>query len=126
MTVNYGAKEECQTVGEECSVEFEVRSEMTHPIYVYYELENFYQNHRRYVQSLSPDQLKGNYLSVDELKDCSPVKRNKDLGEKVVSVSGKILKPEDPAIPCGLVAKSFFNDTFKLRNTYNGEKIPIN
>ena len=26
----------------------------------------------------------------------------------------KRLDPEDPAIPCGSTAKSFFNDTFKL------------
>ena len=25
------------------------------------------------------------------------------------------MKPEDPAIPCGLIAKSFFNDTFVLK-----------
>ena len=24
------------------------------------------------------------------------------------------LNPTDPAIPCGLVAKSFFNDTYRL------------
>jgi hypothetical protein len=24
------------------------------------------------------------------------------------------MSPEDPAIPCGLVAKSYFNDTFSL------------
>lgn len=29
-------------------------------------------------------------------------------------MSGKKLDPEGPAIPCGLVAKSIFNDTFKL------------
>lgn len=29
------------------------------PIYVYYELENYYQNHRRYVSSRDPYQLEG-------------------------------------------------------------------
>ena len=24
------------------------------------------------------------------------------------------MPPEDPVVPCGLVAKSYFNDTFKL------------
>merc|ERR1711871_1076910 len=32
---------------------------MTKPVYVYYELVNFYQNHRRYVKSRSDDQLRG-------------------------------------------------------------------
>jgi hypothetical protein len=31
-----------------------------------------------------------------------------------VSVSGNILPDKDPAIPCGLVAKSYFNDTYRL------------
>jgi hypothetical protein len=42
------------------------------------------------------------------------------------SVSGKPLADTTPAIPCGLVAKSFFNDTFVLnRIGANGEKIPV-
>lgn len=30
-----------------------------------------------------------------------------------------MLGDEKPAIPCGLVAKSFFNDTFKLYRTHD-------
>ena len=30
------------------------------------------------------------------------------------NVAGQKLADDKPAIPCGLVAKSFFNDTFKL------------
>jgi len=29
-------------------------------------------------------------------------------------VKGALLNPDDPAIPCGLVAKSFFNDTYSI------------
>lgn len=29
-------------------------------------------------------------------------------------MNGEIIDDEDPAIPCGLVAKSFFNDTYVL------------
>ena len=32
------------------------------------------------------------------------------------------LNDEDPAIPCGLVAKSFFNDDYKVFNTTGGDK----
>ena len=32
---------------------------MKAPVYVYYELDNFYQNHRRYVKSRSDSQLEG-------------------------------------------------------------------
>mmetsp|Transcript_16735 Transcript_16735/g.21149 ORF Transcript_16735/g.21149 Transcript_16735/m.21149 type:complete len:95 (-) Transcript_16735:426-710(-) len=55
----------------------------------------------------------GNWLDVDQLDDCDPIKRNRDLG-RTESVSGRTLEPDEPAFPCGLVAKSFFNDTFKL------------
>jgi hypothetical protein len=34
-----------------------VKEKMKAPVYVYYELDNFYQNHRRYVKSRSDDQL---------------------------------------------------------------------
>lgn len=40
------------------------------------------------------------------------------------SKSGKVLADDSPAIPCGLVAKSVFNDTYKLQDS-NGKTIPI-
>lgn len=44
------------------------------PLYIYYELDNFYQNHRKYVKSRSYKQLKGNYLEKQsDLLDCDPV-----------------------------------------------------
>ena len=36
-----------------------VPEKMKAPVYVYYELDNFYQNHRRYVKSRSDSQLSG-------------------------------------------------------------------
>ena len=111
---------ECQSkldVGgnEICTINIDIDSDIQSPIYVYYQLDNFYQNHRRYVKSRSNEQLMGNELSVDELEDCDPIKKNKDLGENITkSVDGTLLVPDDPAFPCGLVAKSFFTDTFKL------------
>ena len=34
------------------------------------------------------------------------------------------MSPDDPAIPCGLVAKSFFNDKYKIFKQ-NGEQVTI-
>jgi len=45
---------------------------------------------------------------------------------KEFSVNGKTLDPEAAAYPCGLVAKSLFNDTFSLQDVTNSKKIDIN
>ncbi|XP_027354464.1 ALA-interacting subunit 3-like [Abrus precatorius] len=92
-----------QTPGEKiCTRELHVEKRMKSPIYVYYQLDNFYQNHRRYVKSRNDDQLK-------------------DSG-KADSVSG--CEPEDyvngtAILPCGLIAWSLFNDTYSFSRNNN-------
>jgi len=108
----------------DCEISIKIDSDIQAPIYVYYQLDNFYQNHRRYVKSRSNDQLMGNDLSLDELDDCDPIKSNKDLG-RLYSDDGSELDPDAPAFPCGLVAKSFFNDTFTLLEKESGKEIEI-
>ena len=84
-------------------------------IMVYYQLDGFYQNHRRYVKSKSDDQLNGKDISFEAMKDsqdCDPVITNKEMG-KTQSITGASLAENDVAIPCGLIAKSFFNDNFR-------------
>jgi len=42
-------------------------------VFIYYELENFYQNHRRYVKSRDDKQLLGNKKIADGVNtDCQP------------------------------------------------------
>lgn len=48
-----------------CTAQFTVPSKMEKPVYVYYQLSNFYQNHRRYVQSRSDKQLRGDFGGSD-------------------------------------------------------------
>lgn len=90
----------------QCSITFEVPHDLKAPIYLYYKLTNFYQNHRRYVQSSQQQQLEGKAPKPAEKKlaNCSPLDR----------VDGK------PYYPCGLIANSQFNDTIGepvLQNT---------
>ena len=59
-----------------CTLTFNVTAPISGPIYVYYQLDNFYQNHRRYVKSRSFSQLQGNYLGVSSLTDCDPITQN--------------------------------------------------
>jgi LEM3 (ligand-effect modulator 3) family / CDC50 family len=76
------------------------------------------------VKSRSFNQLKGDYLEADKLTDCDPIKRNKDLKPGQLSVSKGPLLAEGPAIPCGLVAKSFFDDSYILTRP-NGTQVTI-
>lgn len=88
--------------------------------------QNFYQNHRRYMKSVSSSQLKGNILEEEDAKSsCAPVVYNKDITFAKTGVGS--LTPLDPdavAHPCGIAARSFFNDTYTF---YKGRtQIPIN
>ncbi|KAL5634653.1 hypothetical protein ACGC1H_002630 [Rhizoctonia solani] len=83
--------------GTQCIIEFDVPADLEPPVFLYYRLTSFYQNHRRYVKSMDADQLKGNAVSRSTLDggDCKPLAI---LDDKIV-------------YPCGLIANSMFNDT---------------
>ena len=59
-------------------------------------------------------------MGVDELRDCDPVTTNKDLDIEIAYDGVTRLDPNAPAYPCGLVAKSYFNDTIDLFKILNG------
>lgn len=85
------------SVSKNCTRILKVPKFMKAPIYIYYQLDNYYQNHRRYVKSRDDKQL------------LHGLKYNKS----------SLCKPEDesnglPIVPCGLVAWSLFNDTYSF------------
>ncbi|CAG8976477.1 hypothetical protein HYALB_00010613 [Hymenoscyphus albidus] len=84
----------------QCQLNFTVQHELTPPIFFYYRLTNFYQNHRRYAKSFNTDQLSGKAVSLKAIRssDCTPL----------ATPSGV----DKPYYPCGLAANSVFNDTF--------------
>jgi len=87
-----------------CSIPVTLPS-MTLPVYIYYKLDNFYQNHRRYVGSRNDDQLGGSVItSYSSLSSCDPIE----------SFNGSTDDPSLFYTPCGLIAWSTFNDTFQL------------
>ena len=126
IEIRYDNNENCQ-IGSICNIDFKLPWKMKKNVFVYYRLKNFYQNHRRYIKSKSMKQLKGNVVQENEIKDdCDPIILNKDIYEGVRSYDNSTeLDPEDVAFPCGLIAKSYFNDTYKIKKQGGNETIII-
>lgn len=108
-----------------CNVSLTLEKKLKSPIYVYYKLENFYSNHREYVRSKIYPQLRGE--SVTDTSNCDEMRTNKDFfGDKeMLSFTGKPLKSTELMDPCGLIARAYFNDSYKLYNQKN-ETVLIN
>ncbi|XP_071714627.1 ALA-interacting subunit 3-like [Rutidosis leptorrhynchoides] len=86
-----------------CLRYLKVPKKMVAPIFVYYQLENFYQNHRRFVKSRSDKQLR-DPKAQNDTTSCYPEGQTAD---------------NKPIVPCGLIAWSLFNDTYKLSTRGN-------
>ena len=71
-------------------------------VFVYYELGKYYQNHKRYVRSRDDNQMAGKGSGSGK---CAP--------EQYVGGNPDPSLPAQGAVtPCGLIAWSFFNDSF--------------
>ena len=117
--VSFRYDEECKKQKEKnnnnnCIITLNIKNTMKPKIMIYYQLNGFYQNHRRYVKSKSDEQLHGKEFTLEEMKnsqDCDPAITNEDMGQ-TKSFLGNDLNGGELAVPCGLIAKSFFNDKF--------------
>ena len=115
--VSYRYDEECKknkNANNKCTITLDIKNKMKKKIMIYYQLNGFYQNHRRYVKSKSDEQLHGKEFTLEEMKnsqDCDPAITNEDMGQSK-SITGKKLEEGELAVPCGLIAKSYFNDNF--------------
>lgn len=95
---------------------------MKAPVYIYYRLDNFYQNHRRYAKSRSDLQLAGEVVDKSSLTDCepftSPGQYLQPAGNTSIQIgpnNGDVLDITSVTYsPCGLIPWSMFNDTFIL------------
>ncbi|XP_073058521.1 putative ALA-interacting subunit 2 isoform X1 [Primulina eburnea] len=83
------------SITKNCSKYLKIHKHMKAPIYIYYQLDNYYQNHRRYVKSRSDQQLLHG-LKYKDLRSCAPEDIHHGL----------------PIVPCGLIAWSVFNDSY--------------
>lgn len=83
-----------------CHLKFWIPDDLAPPVLLYYQLTNFYQNHRRYVKSLDSEQLMGTAVDNATIdgSDCDPLQIDPNTHKAYY--------------PCGLIANSMFNDTF--------------
>eukprot|EP00124_Ichthyophonus_hoferi_P003806 Ihof_evm3s357 gene=Ihof_evmTU3s357 len=79
----------------QCLLTFDLKETFTDQVYLYYELDQYHQNHRRYVRSRNDAQLTG---EDGNLKSCNPLRELNGV----------------PIAPCGFIANSMFNDTISL------------
>lgn len=76
-------------------------------LFFYYQMERFYQNHRNYVRSKSDIQLRGEVFT--------------DSGDSALTTCSAWVNDDQDRVysPCGLIARSVFNDTYEL---YQGKE----
>lgn len=100
----------CHNVSSPCIVNIHIEQTLQGRIALLYELQEYYQNHRRMFNSKSYGQLGGKYVTNSlDLSGCSPV-----------ITKGGSKSQNDLYIPCGLMALSFFTDYYRWLNTSVG------
>ena len=87
--------------GRSCEFSYLLTADVKGDLLVYYELDNFYQNHRLYVKSYSNMQLLGEFPESSELDTACTSKVTDSATKKILH-------------PCGLIANSFFNDIIRF------------
>ncbi|XP_012527366.1 cell cycle control protein 50A [Monomorium pharaonis] len=96
-----------------CKINFELLTNFTGKVYMYYGLTNFYQNHRRYVKSRDDDQLLGKLVSNSVSDVCEPFAYQEVNNKRI------------PIAPCGAIANSLFSDELTLYSTTRNEDVPL-
>lgn len=97
-----------------CWYKIQLTQDYSSSVFVYYALNNYFQSHRLYENSVDEMQLMG---QTQASNDCIPF-QTKQVDGQTKSI-----------VPCGTIANSFFNDTYILwyletiSNTYI--KVPL-
>lgn len=99
---------------EKCLLEFDINEDIEQPVYFYYQLDNFYSNHRLYARNRNYEQTRGNTENI-KLDRCADSKYINEIFDNDTTKyfsfdSNKSkLNESDIAIPCGYIAKTIFN-----------------
>lgn len=96
-----------------CEMRFSIDTLLKGPVFFYYGLSNYFQNYRKYGASKDYNQLSGDVsYFTDPDAECAPYQYDNN---------------KNPIVPCGAIANSMFNDTFKLYQIVNGtnKQVPL-
>lgn len=93
-----------------CTFKFQVLRTIEPPIYFYYGLANYFQNARKYAKSRS-DTMNQGFIpkAAFDVETCSPW-----LYKPEILLQDQSFDIDKLIYPCGLTARSFFNDSFEL------------
>ena len=107
-TINQGFNEMNDRSGsspryDPCVITFTINKDIAsdEEVYVYFQIDNFYQNHRRYVKSRDDNQLRDDG-ATDLKTNCDPQDSYQAKGTNRTYY------------PCGLIATSYFNDGIRM------------
>jgi len=122
-------------VTKKCKVQIQLKEPIEKPnFYIYF--KNVYLNHKDFIKSKSFDQINDDVGKDEKYEDCKGARTMGEMmdydknrywsygvmkGDELVRNE---LKETDIARPCGLQAKSYFNDTIQLFK--DGREININ
>lgn len=106
-------------VGKMGIIDVTIEKDMPKPVYLYYELTNFYQNHKRFVNSYGKRQTRGDAYLKD---DATPKTAFKNAVSQKYCERAKLGFSGPPGDdldgvqrwPCGLIPHTLFNDTFRV------------
>ena len=91
------------------NIDININEDMKKPVMIYYQVDGIIQNHRFYMDSKSDKQLKGE--EEDDLKK-NKICENAQTKEDIPWQNNGDYGNDDIANPCGLIAKTYFNDEF--------------
>ena len=110
-----------------CTIPFKIEKRIESPVFIYYKLGNFFLNHRNLVESKSWKELRGEEGNTES--NCKNSYLMSEMFPKnspyYINEWGYNFSESEISSPCGLWARSFFNDTYNLTFS-NGTYIKIN
>lgn len=99
----------------DCYVTLSVDNDMESPVYLYYEMRNFYHNHIVFVKSRDYPQLRGVHRKKSQLLNCEDITTMSDIPEALWPPHTSLTE-DDIAKPCGLASRYFPSEFFQIHS----------